>query len=129
MILQAVEARMIEIEKSGRQARLGGQLPDTIPSSSTFVVGIMCEEGKHRSVAFAEELAREIKVGKNWVVSVEHRDLGLVSSNDQDHDSNAESSDVKPGRKSKKQREQERKKGRSSARNFHVHSLGDEALE
>ena len=36
----------------------------------------MCEEGKHRSVAFVEEIARKLNVGEGWGVNVEHRDLG-----------------------------------------------------
>lgn len=94
--------------------------------SCILLVGIMCEEGKHRSVTFAEELSRRITPG-SWLIDVQHRDLGLVDDEDgagvdavDSDEAKLPSSESSRGilRKGKKQRDQERKKGRSSASKF-----------
>lgn len=46
----------------------------------TLRVGAFCAAGKHRSVAFVEELARR---KWPWEVRVEHRDLGKSRRNDE----------------------------------------------
>lgn len=56
------------------------------------VVTICCEEGRHRSVAFVEELARRLALFKHgdslsrrWQLSVEvtHRDIGNINESEQ----------------------------------------------
>lgn len=48
-------------------------------TATILIVSIQCEEGKHRSVAFVEELAQsETTKRKDWAVQVEHRDLGVT---------------------------------------------------
>ncbi|KAJ7586914.1 hypothetical protein C8J56DRAFT_743953, partial [Mycena floridula] len=44
------------------------------PSELNFVVGICCEMGRHRSVAFIEELGCR-KWPVDWDVDIHHRDL------------------------------------------------------
>jgi hypothetical protein len=118
IIHEAVEAKMDELDKSVFQAELGEELPVPSSRSHKLVVGIMCEEGKHRSVAFAEELARKMKPPRGWVVLVEHRDLGVVAPEDEESGSDADKREPRLPRKSKKQRELDRRKGRSSAGKF-----------
>jgi hypothetical protein len=49
-----------------------------IPHEHILTVGVQCEMGRHRSVAFAEELGRSIDAEgrEGWLVEVRHRDLG-----------------------------------------------------
>lgn len=50
-------------------------------TATILIVSIQCEEGKHRSVSFAEELAQsETTKRKDWAVQVEHRDLGVAEA-------------------------------------------------
>jgi hypothetical protein len=44
-----------------------------------FVVSCFCERGKHRSVAFAEELSRH-KWPRDWAVEMHHRDVDGVNN-------------------------------------------------
>lgn len=111
-ICTSVEAKMSELT--------------SLDESHILVVGIMCEEGKHRSVTFAEELSRRIS-SSSWDIEVQHRDLGIFHNDDGD-----EGGALDPGkvnlpasesprtgrRKGKKERGQERKRGRSSAHKF-----------
>jgi RNase adaptor protein for sRNA GlmZ degradation len=130
-ILQAVEAKMTEFSRARSLAddTMEG-LSSSSPVCSTLLIGIMCEQGKHRSVAFAEELARKITPDDGWTVSVEHRELGLLLPDAENQDSDERSADTKALRKSKRQREQERKKGRSMAgRGFEDDSFGSEEME
>jgi hypothetical protein len=39
-------------------------------------VGVFCERGQHRSVAFVEELATRGDFPKTWEIKILHRDLG-----------------------------------------------------
>lgn len=126
----AVETRMEEMNDAFRgdgaisTADDAFSPPPSPSPSALLVVGIMCEEGKHRSVTFAEELGRKIRADASWSVSVQHRDLGLMFSDDRaagggggggdSDDENNSSKKAQSGRKGKKQRDQERKKGRSS---------------
>ncbi|KAI4150131.1 MAG: hypothetical protein LQ341_001170 [Variospora aurantia] len=101
-------------------------------SPRELVVGIMCEEGRHRSVAVAEQLAKLVTKKPRWIVEVQHRDLvGLVESSEEDGDEEDAGTDgsVSPtlGRKSTKvakQKDKEKKKmlGRK------IGSLVDEEL-
>ncbi|KAK5075379.1 hypothetical protein LTS08_001552 [Lithohypha guttulata] len=60
-------------------------------TATTLIVSIQCEEGKHRSVGFAEELAQsDTTKRKNWTVIVEHRDLGDDDANGADEDDSDE---------------------------------------
>jgi RNase adaptor protein for sRNA GlmZ degradation len=78
-IVEAVERRMHEL--------------DGLESTGVeLVVGVCCEEGRHRSVSIVEELGKRVKV-QGWNVEVRHRDL--------------ERGDVKGGGKRK-----ERKRGK-----------------
>jgi hypothetical protein len=43
-------------------------------SPKVLRVGVFCEMGRHRSVAFVEELSRR-KWPREWVVEVVHRDV------------------------------------------------------
>lgn len=111
-ICTTVHARMEEMVKEER--------------SDPLVVGIMCEEGKHRSVTFVEELSRRVR-SRDWDIVIQHRDLGIVDSEDPGEmdvlrsglPNTLSAKDSKSiAWKSKKQRDQERMKGRSSARKF-----------
>jgi len=87
------------------------------PTATTLIVSIQCEEGKHRSVSYAEELAQSTK-RKDWTINVEHRDLGLGEVNgDADSDDNEEPSSPTMTRpqeitRSKKKRDKHLKKAR-----------------
>ncbi|KAM0691394.1 hypothetical protein Q7P36_010165 [Cladosporium allicinum] len=48
-----------------------------------LVVSCFCERGKHRSVAFAEELSRH-KWPRDWAVQLHHRDVDEVNVKKQD---------------------------------------------
>lgn len=51
-------------------------------TSTVLIVSIQCEEGKHRSVSYIEELAHsDTTKRKDWGISVEHRDLGITEGN------------------------------------------------
>lgn len=121
-IASAVDSKMVKMKDVSFGADPLKKSPSATPTSTTLVIGIMCEEGKHRSVAFAEELARTIKPDLSWTVSVEHRDLpGLSQRNPEDEDireGEASGNARTSHRRSKKERDKERKKGRSSAGKF-----------
>ncbi|ETI26400.1 hypothetical protein G647_03177 [Cladophialophora carrionii CBS 160.54] len=130
-MLQAVEAKMIEFSKAHIQAEHTMEgLRSLLPVSPTLLIGIMCEQGKHRSVAFAEELARKITPKDGWTVSVEHRDLGVFLPNAENEDLDERTANTKALRKSKRQRERERKQGRSLAgEGFEDDTLGCEEMQ
>jgi hypothetical protein len=44
-----------------------------------LIVGCFCERGRHRSVAFAEELSRH-KWPRDWAVEIHHRDVDEVNN-------------------------------------------------
>jgi hypothetical protein len=46
--------------------------------TARLVVSCFCERGKHRSVAFAEELSRH-KWPRDWAVQLHHRDVDEVN--------------------------------------------------
>lgn len=61
------------------------------PSSTTLIISIQCEEGKHRSVSYVEELAQsDTTKRKDWAVSVEHRDLGIGEMNGDNEDDDSD---------------------------------------
>ena len=82
-----------------------------------LIVSIMCEEGKHRSVGFAEELPRHVK-RKGWEVTVQHRDLPSSVSVGSEHDDNGNVGKQDISRRLKMHRDQERRKGRSAGGGF-----------
>jgi hypothetical protein len=51
--------------------------------TARLVVSCFCERGKHRSVAFAEELSRH-KWPRDWAVQLHHRDVDEVYGKRQD---------------------------------------------
>lgn len=82
-----------------------------------LVIAIMCEEGKHRSVSFAEELSRRLK-RKGWDLEVRNRDLRVSLKHEIGGDEEEDvGSPIQP-RKTAKQCDQERKTGRSAGRGF-----------
>jgi RNase adaptor protein for sRNA GlmZ degradation len=64
---------MMERMDVGSEVKLGGEA-DAMPNERVLSVGCFCERGKHRSVAFVEELGRR-KWPKQWIVRVVHRDV------------------------------------------------------
>ncbi|OCT48723.1 hypothetical protein CLCR_04576 [Cladophialophora carrionii] len=130
-MLQVVEAKMIEFSKAHIQAEHTVEgLRSLLPVCPTLLIGIMCEQGKHRSVAFAEELGRKITPRDGWTVSVEHRDLGVFLTNAENEDFDERTANTKALRRSKRQREQERKQGRSFAgEGFEDDTFGDEEMQ
>jgi hypothetical protein len=126
-IVRAVEGRMAEIEFSLLKGTFRKDGSPEISRPARLVVTIMCEEGKHRSVAFAEELSRRLTIGRNVTLTVAHRDLDQLSPETPDQSSPSNPLDTRRGSGSKKQRDQERRKGRSSAAKFvHGRHLGDD---
>ena len=86
-------------------------------SPRELIVGIMCEEGRHRSVAFAEELGKMITKKPRWVIEVQHRDLGELGSSEEDEEDENKEKDgsVSPtlgkrSSKAAKQKDMEKKK-------------------
>lgn len=123
VIASAVESKMADMHDLHFKADPLKESPSATHTDTTLVVGIMCEEGKHRSVVFAEELARRIDPDLSWTISIEHRDLPHLLQRSPGNENDIGEED-EPGsartshRKSKKERDKERKKGRSSARKF-----------
>lgn len=121
-ILENIEFKMLEMVEDYSRA----PTPEIVSAADVYapkdsprdlVVGIMCEEGRHRSVAFVEELGKRIEKRNKWVYSIKHRDLGELGSSEEDEDEDEEGEDgsVSPtvGRrpsKSAKQKDKERKK-------------------
>lgn len=79
-----------------------------------LVVGIMCEEGRHRSVAFAEELKKRVIKKPGWMIDVQHCDLGDIGSSeideDEEEDGSASSTLGRRSGKTAKQKDKEKKK-------------------
>ena len=74
--------KMIETASSAHSAEMPIAIDEIGQRNSplNLVVGIMCEEGRHRSVAFACELQRAIGKKADWAIEVRHRDLGGPAS-------------------------------------------------
>ncbi|KAI4089528.1 MAG: hypothetical protein LQ344_005354 [Seirophora lacunosa] len=90
-ILENTESKMVEMMEDYSRA----PTPEVVTEADLYapkesprelIVGIMCEEGRHRSVALAEELAKLITKRPRWTVNVQHRDLGEVESSEEDRD-------------------------------------------
>ncbi|KIW92276.1 uncharacterized protein Z519_07260 [Cladophialophora bantiana CBS 173.52] len=116
-ITEAVRAKMREMRLAREEVDTSTETPLYPTGPSILVVGIMCERGKHRSVAFAEELSRKIRADGCWIVSVQHRELSSLSDRQGGgiEDEHSLGGDGRAGHKHRRQRDLERKKGRSSA--------------
>ena len=93
---------------------------DTAGKSGTLVVGIVCEEGRHRSVVFAEELREALRRGDEWRITVDHRDLSGLKDGDGPESPGGEVTSpttAKP-QKTKKQKNQESRRRKTSQRGF-----------
>jgi RNase adaptor protein for sRNA GlmZ degradation len=87
-------------------------------SSSTLVVAVYCEEGRHRSVAFAEELGRSLK-RRDWDVTIDHRDLTGYSNDEPETPVDSPTSPTLTNKpKTKKQKNQESRRRKTSQRGF-----------
>ncbi|OAP63892.1 hypothetical protein AYL99_03119 [Fonsecaea erecta] len=123
LILETVQAKMGEMQRAREGLDTSAESPSlSAAPSTTLVVGIMCERGKHRSVTFAEELSRAIQPDGCWAVSVRHRELDSLPHRTDlavpEENSLMTTGDGRAGPETRKQRDLERKKGRSSARGF-----------
>ena len=126
-MIKAVNARMDEIEEMeivkpeppSTKSKKGIQVEhqeDVIGASGTLVVGIVCEEGRHRSVTFAEELGHSLK-RRDWRITIDHRDLsGYV--NDEPESPADVTSPTTSRPKTKKQKNQESRRRKTSQRGF-----------
>ena len=118
-ILESIETQINQITEDYSRAptpeiRTDADLDLPKDSPRELLVGIMCEEGRHRSVAFAEELGKRVTKRPRWVVDVRHRDLGEIGSSEDDEEEE-EDGNVSPtfGRRSAKiakQKDKEKKK-------------------
>lgn len=61
-------------KSGGRQTTAKQVITDNPTMEISLTVGCYCERGKHRSVAFVEELGRK-PWPKEWVVETVHRDV------------------------------------------------------
>lgn len=101
------------------------------PTPTTLIVSIQCEEGRHRSVSYAEELASSTS-RKDWGVSVEHRDLGTAEGDgglDDDDDDDPPSPTLerpKESTRSKKKKDKSLKKARDRRLQVEVADSGAE---
>ena len=128
-MVKAVNARMDEIEemeivrpepttakKGSKGARVEHQ-EDVIGASGTLVVGIVCEEGRHRSVAFAEELGHSLK-RRDWRTTIDHRDLSGYVNDEPESPMEVTSPTAMSRPKTKKQKNQETRRRKTSQRGF-----------
>ncbi|KAK5957194.1 hypothetical protein OHC33_001565 [Knufia fluminis] len=87
------------------------------PTATTLIISIQCEEGKHRGVSYAEELAQSTK-RKDWAIAVVHRDLdasemdGGVESDEYDEPSSPTMTRPQEITKIKKKKDKHLKKAR-----------------
>ena len=52
-------------------------IPNYVQEGKTqLVIGIGCTGGKHRSVTLANELYEALRKNDNYVIRIEHRDIG-----------------------------------------------------
>ena len=61
---------------NGRQITDKQDITDNHTTEISLTVSCYCERGKHRSVAFVEELGRK-PWPKEWVVEIVHRDVDV----------------------------------------------------
>ena len=121
-IRESIDSQMVKMTEDYSRAPTPEILTDAdldAPKESPreLVVGIMCEEGRHRSVAFAEELGKTVTKKPRWVMEVQHRDLGEVGSSEEDEEygNNEKEGSVSPtigkrSSKAAKQKDMEKKK-------------------
>ncbi|KAK5093363.1 hypothetical protein LTR70_004735 [Exophiala xenobiotica] len=101
------------------------------PTATALIVSIQGEEGKHRGVSYAEELAQSTK-RKDWAVTVQHRDLSaseLTGGADIDDDEEPSSPTMtRPQEitKSKKKKDKHLKKARDRRLQVEVAGSGAE---
>lgn len=101
------------------------------PTPTILIISIQCEEGRHRSVSYAEELAQSTS-RKDWAVSVEHRDLGISDADgglDDDDDEDPPSPIMerpKESIKTKKKKDKSLKKARDRRLKVEVADSGAE---
>jgi len=127
-MIKAVNARMDEIEEMEivkpepvpTKSKKGVQVEhqeDVIGASGTLVVGIVCEEGRHRSVTFAEELGHSLKRG-DWRITIDHRDLSGYVNEEPQSPADVTSPTTTSRPKTKKQKNQESRRRKTSQRGF-----------
>ena len=120
-ILENIESQMVKMTEDYSRAPTpeivtDADLDKPKESPRELIVGVMCEEGRHRSVAFAEELGKMVTKKPRWVIEVQHRDLGEIGSSEEDEDEHKEKDgSVSPtlGKRSSKvakQKDMEKKK-------------------
>jgi RNase adaptor protein for sRNA GlmZ degradation len=126
-MVKAVNAKMDEMERERLRSPTvksptvkGGKVQhqeDVDLPSNTLVVGILCEEGRHRSVVFAEEVAHALK-RRDWQVQVDHRDLsGYVNEEPETPTDVVSPTTGKPKKaKSRKEKNQETRRRKTSQR-------------
>lgn len=100
------------------------------PTPTILIICIQCEEGRHRSVSYAEELAQSTK-RKEWSVSVEHRDLGVaevdgIEDDDDDDPPSPAMERPKESTKTKKKKDKSLKKARDRRLHIEVADSGAE---
>jgi len=99
------------------------------PSATTLIVAIQCEEGKHRSVSYAEELAQSTK-RKDWTISVVHRDLGAAEadgSEDDDSEEPISPTGGKPSDTTRAKKKKDKALKRSRTQRLQVEAVGSGA--
>ena len=82
-MLAATEPAMDEVERRIKPNDARSHAMVQRDSKALLIVGITCDEGKHRSVSFAEELSKSVK-RRDWDVSVHHRDLPMTLCHESD---------------------------------------------
>lgn len=100
------------------------------PTPTTLIVSIQCEEGKHRSVSYVEELAQSTK-RKDWAVTVVHRDLGMIQgaeAEDSEDDEPSSPTNVRPMaiKQAKKKKDKQLKRSRTQRLQVEVVGSGAE---
>lgn len=116
-------------EEGSEDADLSEQPSQKGTEDIDIVVTICCEEGRHRSVAFVEELARRLaelkngddKSSQHWhlAINVLHRDIG---GNDEDEQSLGQNNRPNKAQAKARQRDRREKEDR------HKLQLGDEVV-
>jgi len=120
-MIKAVGSKMDEMEEesiASPKAKGGSVVhqKDISASTDTLVIGIACEEGRHRSVTFAAELGHSLK-RRDWDVTIDHRDLTGYANPEPDTPTDATSPTIaRP--KTKKQKNQESRKRKTSQKGF-----------
>ncbi|KZP29388.1 hypothetical protein FIBSPDRAFT_851411, partial [Athelia psychrophila] len=62
-----------QVQRTGRESMVDSD-PRTGGAQASVAVGVNCAMGRHRSVAFVEELSRR-KWPREWTVVASHRDV------------------------------------------------------